>query len=49
VARPVSVSSFVTLADNSFQGIKFGLPENEVYKIDRIRESIRFVSTEDRR
>ena len=40
---------YLSSADDSLQRIEFGLPENEVYRIDRMRESIRFVSTEVRR
>ena len=51
VGSPVSVSK-LSSADNFiylFHGTEFDLPENEAYKIDRMRESIRFVSTDVRR
>ena len=51
VGSPVNVSSYhqPTVFFYSFQGMEFDLPVNEAYKIDRMRESIRFVSTEVRR
>ena len=40
---------WLTSGEKSFRRMEFYLPENEPYKIDRMMESIRFVSTEDRR